>query len=138
MANIKIAQLTEQTTIADADKFVVETATSTNRMSFANLLNSIKVALGLNKNYSEYIYISGGSQVGFPVLEGASYLYTFATNTDGNHTQILVTRFPGYEMRYSVISQSTQSIAIATNAGKTAIYFTPTYSVRGFVQVSKV
>lgn len=37
MANIKIAQLTNQTTISDTDLVIVETATSTNKMTVGKL-----------------------------------------------------------------------------------------------------
>lgn len=44
MANIKIAQLTNQTAISDNDLIIVETATSTNKMTVGNL----KELLGIN------------------------------------------------------------------------------------------
>ena len=49
MANIKIAQLTNQTAISDTDLVIVETATSTNKMTVANL----KEQLGINAKASK-------------------------------------------------------------------------------------
>lgn len=138
MANIKIAQLTNKTSLADTDLVIVESATQTMKMTIANLVTILRGLLGLHKNYIENLYIPGGTQMAFSIEEGSSRVFTFSTNTAGNYTQILVTRFPGFELVYTVIGQSSQIITIATNASKTSIYFIPTYSVRGFVTVSRV
>ena len=45
MANIKIAQLTNQTAISDGDLVIVETATSTNKMT----IGTLKSLLGINE-----------------------------------------------------------------------------------------
>jgi tRNA(Ile2) C34 agmatinyltransferase TiaS len=48
MANVKINQLPEQITISDSDVVVIETPTSTNKMTISNL----KSLLGVNDNES--------------------------------------------------------------------------------------
>lgn len=62
MANIKIAQLTNQTAISDNDLIIVETATSTNKMTVGTLKGLLGIELGgvvesgsnANGNYIKY------------------------------------------------------------------------------------
>lgn len=46
MANIKIAQLTNQTTLSDTDTVIVETATSTNKMTVGALKPALNIPYG--------------------------------------------------------------------------------------------
>ena len=59
MANIKIAQLTTQTALNDADVIIVENATSTNKMTVAKL----KELLGIQLNIPLGGIVESGSNV---------------------------------------------------------------------------
>ena len=89
MANIKIAQLTNQTTISDTDLVIVESATSTNKMTVGKLKELLGihgggiVESGSNAN-GNYVKYADGTMIcrnnavvsGIPVSTVQGALYT--------------------------------------------------------------
>lgn len=69
MANIKIAQLTNQTAISDNDLIIVETATSTNKMT----VGTFKDLIGVNDTRVVSYGSAGGSRV-IPLDTNSVYL----------------------------------------------------------------
>jgi len=80
----------------------------------------------------EYVYIPEGTQTRFDVPLRTSLFFVLTENNNNKTTIINVTRFGSGGLVYqTVVSGSV--ITIQTNADKSAVFLTPTFSVRGFV-----
>jgi hypothetical protein len=80
----------------------------------------------------EYVYIPGGTQTKFDVPLRTSLFFVLTENNDNKTTIINVTRFGTGGLVYQTVVSGT-AITIHTNADKSAVFLTPTFSVRGFV-----
>jgi len=64
MANIKIAQLTNKTTLADTDLVIVESATQTMKMTIANFKELIGAGIESGSNsYGSYVKFPDGTMI---------------------------------------------------------------------------
>ena len=63
MANIKIAQLTNQISLSDTDLVIIESATSTNKMSVGNLKKSLKIVESGSNADGDWIKYSDGTMI---------------------------------------------------------------------------
>jgi len=80
----------------------------------------------------EYVYIPEGTQTRFDVPLRTSLFFVLTENNDNKTTIINVTRFGTGGLVYQTVVSGT-AITIHTNADKSAVFLTPTFSVRGFV-----
>lgn len=86
MANIKIAQLTNQINIADTDLIIIETATSTNKMTIGTLKNLLGIQYGgvedsgMNANGSWVSFKDGTMICTMPVRVLPTRVSVFLTN----------------------------------------------------------
>lgn len=135
MANIKIAQLTNKTTLADTDIVIVESATATEKMTVAKLkellfhsphLTGYPVMNGLETNH--YTRVGEGAGAGiFPSFSNApqiGFLYVVEKGTDKYLVATLFKASTTSIVFASPIAFNGLSIS-ATNAGGTV-------SVTGF------
>ena len=80
----------------------------------------------------EYVYIPEGTQTRFDVPLRTSLFFVLAENNNDKTTIINVTRFGTGGLVYQTVVSGT-AITIHTNADRSAVFLTPTFSVRGFV-----
>jgi len=80
----------------------------------------------------EYVYIPEGTQTRFDVPLRTSLFFVLTENNNNKTTIINVARFASGGLVYQTVVSGT-AITIHTNADKSAVFLTPTFSVRGFV-----
>lgn len=118
MANIKIAQLTNQTAISDNDLIIVETATSTNKMTVGKLKELLGINVGgiiesgsnVNGNYIKY---ADGTLVMWGITPNESITTAIGS---GFRTVNIVSTLPStlHDHTKARIILSAQNYAIAT------------------------
>ena len=157
MADIKLINLPEKTTPDDTDIVIIQD-TKTRRMTWSNLVKSIKDMLGnlasLTTNHkstlvgainelrannsllgglkAEYVYIPEGVQRRFDIAPGSTMQLTISSNVDEMTYIIHVTRFLSTGLVKTVI-RNHANFDFAVNPEKSAFFITPTYEARGML-----
>ena len=80
----------------------------------------------------EYVYIPEGTQTRFDVPLRTSLFFVLTENNNNKTTIINVARFASGGLVYQTVV-SGAVITIHTNADRSAVFLTPTFTVRGFV-----
>ena len=135
MANIKIAQLTNQTAISDNDLIIVETATSTNKMTVGKFKELIHLNMDItgsewHNGLEKVVFARKGSTGGVNVFSSVydspqtGRIYVIEKNTDKYLVAELFKASVSSIVHYGVIVSNGLSIT-ATNA-------TGTIAVDGF------
>ena len=132
MANIKIAQLTNQTSLSDADLMIIESATSTNKMTvgkFKELLHTNVEIVGSERHngLEKVLFATKGQNGGANVFASVynspqtGRVYVIEKNTDKYLIAELYKASASSIVQYGVVISNGLSIAASNAVGTLAV-----------------